>query len=92
MRHSRVLTAVLLGSAVVVALGGCAQFSPPYMKPLSAQTALLLAEKDMTEQQPILVRIFKAESELEIWKQKEDGHYYHFKTYPICAYSGVLGP
>jgi murein L,D-transpeptidase YafK len=95
MLRSRFFTAVLLGGVVAAAaasLGGCAQFSPPYMKPLPAQTAALLAEKGMTEQQPILVRIFKAESELEIWKKKDDGHYYHFKTYPICAYSGGLGP
>ncbi len=73
-------------------LGGCGQFSPAYMKPLSAQTRALLAEKGMTEEQPVLIRIFKAESELEVWKQRDDGHYYHFKTYPICSYSGGLGP
>jgi len=81
--------AVAVGAA---ALSGCGQFSPAYMKPLPAQTRALMVKKGMTEQQPILVRIFKAESELEIWKQKDDGHYYHMKTYPICAYSGILGP
>ncbi len=78
--------------ASAAALIGCGQFSPPYMKPLSSQTRALLADKGMTEEQPVLIRIFKAESELEVWKQKDDGHYYHFKTYPICAYSGGLGP
>lgn len=93
MLRSRFVTAVIAVSVVAAAaLVGCGQFSPPYMKPLSAQTRALLAEKGMTEQQPILIRIFKAESELEVWKQKSDGHYYHFKTYPICAYSGELGP
>jgi murein L,D-transpeptidase YafK len=94
MLRSRFITAALAGGVAVFAatLSGCGQFSPPYMKPLSAQTRVLLAEKGMTEDQPILVRIFKAESELEIWKQKDDGHYYHLKTYPICAYSGGLGP
>ena len=62
------------------------------MKPLSAQTRALLAEKGMTEEQPILIRIFKAEFELEVWKAKDDGRFYHFKTYPICSYSGGLGP
>ena len=73
-------------------LAGCGQFAPAYMKPLPAQTRALLAEKGMEENSPILVRIFKAESELEIWKVKDDGRYYHFKTYPICSYSGNLGP
>lgn len=76
----------------VSALGGCGQFSPSYLKPLSAQTRALLAENGMTEQSPVLVRIFKAESELEIWKAKDDGRFYHFKTYPICDWSGTIGP
>ena len=61
--------------ASVAALGGCGQFSPPYLKPLSAQTQALLAEKGMSEQSPILVRIFKSESEREVWKAKDDGRY-----------------
>ena len=85
-----VLTAGVL--LLAAALAGCGQFSPAYMKPLSSKTRAQLAEKGMTEEQPILIRIFKAESELEIWKQREDGRYHHFKTYPICSYSGGLGP
>jgi murein L,D-transpeptidase YafK len=41
---------------------------------------------------PIFVRIFKEESELEVWKQRDDGLFHHFKTYPICTWSGDLGP
>lgn len=52
----------------------------------------LLGEKGMSAQSPIFIRIFKRESELEVWKQREDGHFYHFKTYPICNWSGKLGP
>ncbi len=85
------VTTALVG-LMAAAVSGCGQFSPAYMKPLSAQTRTLLAEKGMTEQQPILVRIFKAESELEVWKAKDDGRFYLFKTYPICSYSGGLGP
>jgi hypothetical protein len=39
----------------------------------------------------MLLRIFKAESELEIWLEK-DGRFEHFATYPICHWSGTLGP
>jgi murein L,D-transpeptidase YafK len=46
----------------------------------------------MRPDQPIFVRIFKEESELEVWKQRDDGRFYHFKTYPICNWSGELGP
>jgi murein L,D-transpeptidase YafK len=46
----------------------------------------------MTPEAPIFVRIFKEESELEVWKARDDGRFYHFKTYPICTWSGELGP
>jgi murein L,D-transpeptidase YafK len=94
MLRSSFVTAAMIASVAVLtaALMGCGQFSPAYMKPLSAQTRAQLAEKGMTEEQPILIRIFKAESELEVWKARDDGRFYHFKTYPICAYSGGLGP
>ena len=51
-------------AAVAVTLSACGQFSPPYLKPLSPQTQARLAEKGMTEEAPVLIRIFKAESEL----------------------------
>lgn len=76
----------------VAALGGCGQYSPDYMKPLSPEMRALLAQRGMREQAPITIRIFKAENVLEIWKQKDDGHYYFLKSYPICNFSGDLGP
>jgi len=40
---------------------------------------------------PIHIRIFKLESELELWVEK-DGRFERFATYPICLWSGRLGP
>jgi len=40
----------------------------------------------------MVVRIFKEESILEVWKKTASGTYKLFKTYEICAYSGKLGP
>ena len=39
----------------------------------------------------VFIRIFKQEAMLEVWIEKE-GRYVHLKDYPICAYSGHLGP
>jgi murein L,D-transpeptidase YafK len=40
---------------------------------------------------PILIRIFKEESQLEVWM--ENGARFHLlATYPICFWSGTLGP
>ena len=41
---------------------------------------------------PILVRVFKEEAELEVWKQDGAGRFQLLKTYPICRSSGDLGP
>jgi murein L,D-transpeptidase YafK len=51
-----------------------------------------MTAKDMDLQSPILVRLFKQEAELEIWKQNRSGRFALLKTYPICRWSGDLGP
>jgi len=50
-----------------------------------------LADKGLTAGSPILIRIFKAEFELELWMRKGD-RFELFATYPICYWSGRLGP
>ena len=50
-----------------------------------------LAAKGMHAGSPIMIRIFKAESQLELWLQKDD-RFELFATYPICTWSGTLGP
>lgn len=41
---------------------------------------------------PIFIRIFKEERMLEIWYGKKNGQFKRFTDYPICYYSGPLGP
>lgn len=39
------------------------------------------------------IRIFKSEAELEVWSRTDGAEAYQLqKIYPICAYSGDLGP
>ena len=64
-------------------------------KATQAIPAALVAEmsrKSMSASAPILVRIFKQESELEIWKRDRSGRYALLKAYPMCRWSGKLGP
>ena len=90
LRFALVATASLM-LAGCLGLGGSDDIMPA-MKQLPPEAQVLLATKGMKQESPIFVRIFKEESELEIWKLKDDGRFYHFKTYPICAWSGTLGP
>jgi murein L,D-transpeptidase YafK len=81
----------VVGAALLMA--ACAQTDlAPHLRPLSNETMMLLGKKSMRADRPIFIRIFKEESELEVWKQRDDGRFYHFKTYPICNWSGELGP
>lgn len=50
-----------------------------------------LASKGFKRGMPVLIRIFKKESELEIWVKK-NGRYDLFDIYQICTWSGKLGP
>jgi murein L,D-transpeptidase YafK len=94
------LTRALTASAVVaaaLALSGCYgddvyQLPTRAMKELSPQMVTLLAQKGMPKDSPILVRVFKEESELEVWKQDGSGRFQILKVYPICRWSGDLGP
>lgn len=85
-----------LAAVAALALAACNgenyETSARSRQPLSAQTLALISEKGMTPQSPILVRVYKQEAELEVWKQKTDGEFALLKTYPICRWSGDLGP
>jgi murein L,D-transpeptidase YafK len=61
-------------------------------QPVTPKLLAAMVEKDMDLQSPILVRLFKQEAELEIWKQARNGQFALLKTYPICRWSGDLGP
>src|SRR5450432_2781097 len=61
-------------------------------QPVPPKLIAAMVEKDMDLQSPILVRLFKQEAELEIWKQDRSGRFALLKTYPICRWSGDLGP
>ena len=81
--------------AAVVALAGCETDglrTGKAMKELSPEMKAELAQKNMPIESPILVRLFKQEAELEVWKQDAGGRYELLKTYPICRWSGELGP
>ena len=71
---------------------GVLPMSEKAARPLPAKLVAEIESKGMDKESPILVRLFKEEAELEVWKQDRTGHYALLKTYPICRWSGELGP
>jgi murein L,D-transpeptidase YafK len=61
-------------------------------KPIPEKLLKEMEAKNMDKGSPMLVRLFKQEAELEVWKQDRSGHFALLKTYPICRWSGDLGP
>ena len=61
-------------------------------RPIAPATQAKMRELNMSAASPILIRLFKQESELEVWKKGPDGKFALLKTYPICKWSGDLGP
>jgi murein L,D-transpeptidase YafK len=50
-----------------------------------------LSDRGMLLGDPIFIRIFKQSSELELWV-KSGARYALYKTFPVCRWSGRLGP
>ncbi len=81
-----------------VALAGCNAEQAAFVtnskanKPIPQKLIGDMQAKEMDPQSPILVRLFKQEAELEVWKQDKTGRFALLTTYPICRWSGDLGP
>lgn len=60
--------------------------------PLSPSILAEMDKKNMDRNAPIMIRIVKEESKLEIWKARRDNRFEVIASYDICAWSGKLGP
>ena len=65
---------------------------PKHLKPISSEAKASLKAKGIRLGAPMYVRIFKKESEMEVWLQNSWGTYTKFKSYHVCRWSGELGP
>ncbi len=88
---------IALAASLVLALAACqddnlSRGSTRHLAPIPPATMALMSTKGMSKDDPILVRAYKKESELEVWKRGSNGKYALLKTYPICRWSGQLGP
>ncbi|MFC4171609.1 L,D-transpeptidase family protein [Microvirga sp. GCM10011540] len=83
---------VLSGVILAAALAGCVTVGDQrHLKPVPPKLVASMQAKGMTVADPIVIRVFK-EAELEVWKRDASGQYGLLKTYPVCRWSGQLGP
>ena len=88
----------VLAAGLVLALAGCQddrlrRGSGPHLAPIPPDTlALMSTEGHVARTIPIVIRAYKKESEMEIWKRGSDGSTRSSRPIPICRWSGQLGP
>ena len=89
------IAAVIVFSAeitsLIVRVAGLRPDLPQVEEKIRGSMAERLADKGMDFGDPVFIRIFKEEAVLEVWVAKGD-RFQLFETYPICNYSGHLGP
>jgi murein L,D-transpeptidase YafK len=80
--------------AAAVSLSACEDtgLSHRSLAPIPNETLALFEQAGVSKEAPTLIRAYKKEAEFEVWKMKPDGKYVKVKTYPICRWSGQLGP
>jgi murein L,D-transpeptidase YafK len=79
----------------VTSLGGCSTpLGETAVKTGTVRMSTLhhMESLNMDRAAPILIRIYKEESTLEVWKQDRTGRFALLNAYPICKFSGKLGP
>ena len=87
----------LILAATVGSLTGCSGLlyrTEPIVRTGTVRMSTLrhMESLNMDRAAPILIRIYKEESTLEVWKQDRTGKFALLKPYSICKFSGKLGP
>jgi murein L,D-transpeptidase YafK len=89
MRAVKLLMILLVAAVAVIAL--YEKFERVSLEEAQRSLPARLAAKGLRQGQPVFVRIFKQEAVLELW-MRDDRQWRLFQSYPICRFSGGLGP
>ncbi len=79
---------------IAITMAACGQFVGDNRQnvPLPKDLIDRMAEIGSSPSDPMVIRVYKQSSELEVWKRTRTGDYALLKTYAICKWSGELGP
>lgn len=93
---------LVITTAIAAALAGCTNETLDSVNlssvknkteyQLSGKMVSKMSQLGMQKTSPILLRIFKEEGTLEVWKANTSSRFQLLKSYKICAWSGKLGP
>lgn len=92
LNRRTVVKGLLLASAAPALVACQSEYGAKHLRPLPASLQLKMERLAMSESDPIFMRIFKQEGELEVWKRGPSGRYMLLESYEICTWSGELGP
>lgn len=95
-RHLRSVSLIAAAMGAAVLLSGCegtgSESAYKAYAPIPKATLDLMASKGTVKDAPMLIRAYKKEAELEVWKRDAGGKYVFVKSFPMCRWSGQLGP
>jgi murein L,D-transpeptidase YafK len=95
-RFGRTTRRALAALALATVLAGCQAdelgYGPKHQRPVSSDVKSKLTSLGMSLTSPIMLRIFKQDSTLEVWKQTKSGRYALLESFEICKWSGEFGP
>jgi murein L,D-transpeptidase YafK len=90
--QARLLAATVVVAGSMLALSHARADEDAAEKPLPSAVEAALIMKEIAPEAPVYIRVFKEESELEVWKARPNGRYALVKTFPVCNWGGTLGP
>ncbi len=90
----RIIRACLATAALFLLVGcqGVLDLEARENAPVPAKLIAKMKARDMSPSAPIMMRVFKEEDVLEVWKQKRNGTYALLESFEICKWSGKFGP
>ena len=91
-KASKKITILFTGMLLASCNGVLDSSIPKHERPVPAHLTKIMKTKGMSLGAPIMLRIFKEENVMEVWKQDHTKRYALLNSYEICKWSGKLGP
>ncbi len=93
LRASKTIAVIFAGTLLAACNGNVLGSSvPKHEKPVPQYLVKSMKTKGMTLGAPIMLRIFKEENVMEVWKKDHKQQFALLQSYEICKWSGKLGP